>query len=148
MQINNFERYIEEKILVRGKKYFADGLVADIWSESPNCYQAVVEGSIPYDVEIHVDANGVILHHYCDCPYDWGEYCKHEAAVLFAIRRLLEQGAIPKRQGQKQGLRSILLRQTKDQLVNLLCDLAEEYDLREDIFYHLDGNDVETQNPI
>ena len=71
----------------------------------------------------------------------WGEYCKHEVAVLLAIRRLLEQGAMPKKHGQKQGLRSLLLRQTKNQLVSLLCELAVEYDLREDIFYLLEDGD-------
>ena len=137
MRITNFESKIEEKILARGKKYFADGVVTDIWSETPNCYQAVVEGSIPYDVEIYIDATGEIVHHCCDCPYDWGEYCKHEVAVLFAIRRFLEQGTILKRQGQKQGLRSLLLKQTKDELIGLLYDLAVEYDLREDIIYRV-----------
>ena len=138
MHITDFEPQIEEKILARGKKYFTDGLVADIWSEVQNCYQAVVEGSIPYDVEIHLDASGAIVLHCCDCPYEWGEYCKHEVAVLFAIRRLLEQGAIPKQQGQKQGMRSRLFRQTKDDLIGLLYDLAVEYDLREEIIYRLD----------
>ena len=129
MHITDLELDIEEKILARSKKYFADGLVVDIWSQTPNCYQAVVEGSVPYDVEVHMGANGVIAHHCCDCPYDWGEYCKHEVAVLLTIRRFLEQGTTLKRQGQKRGLRSLLLMQTKDQLVNLLYKLAVENEL-------------------
>ena len=145
MHIADFEPDIEEKILARGKKYFADGLVTDIWSESKNCYQAVVDGSITYDVEIHLDTNGTILRHHCDCPYDWGEYCKHEVAVLFTIRKLLEQGKTPKQQGQKQGLRTLLLRLSKEELADLLLELAVEYDLREDIIYHLEDINDESE---
>ena len=86
MNITDFKLAVEEKILARGKKYFADGSVADLWAQSPNHYCAVVEGSIPYDVEIYIGTNGEILYHCCDCPYDWGEFCKHEVAVLLAVR--------------------------------------------------------------
>lgn len=137
MYITDFELEIDEKILLRGEKYFADGLVADMWSEIPNNYHAVVEGSIHYDVEIRLGQDGEILRHSCDCPYDWGEYCKHETAVLFAIRTHLKQGTSLKQQGHKQGLRALLQRQSNDVLVDLLCDLSAEYDLRENIFFRL-----------
>jgi uncharacterized Zn finger protein len=144
MNIYDFESGIDEKILVRGKKYFIDGLVADIWIPKPGFYCAVVEGGISYDVEVHVDADDEICNHSCDCPYDWGEYCKHVVAVLFTIRKYIQQGASLKRKGQKQGLRSILFRQKKETLVNLLCDLVADYNLRKDILYFLEKyEDVE-----
>jgi len=138
MYITNFEPDIDEKILERGKKYFANGFVVDIWSTEPNCYRAVVEGRIPYDVEIHIDANGAVLHHHCDCPYNLGEYCKHEVAVLFAIRRHMEQGTTLKRKGKKRGFRTMLLSKSKNELANLLCVLAAKYDMREEIVYHFE----------
>lgn len=141
MYITDFELGVEEKILTRGKKYFADGSVADLWAQSPNLYCAVVEGSIPYDVEIRIGANGEILHHSCDCPYDWGEYCKHEVAVLLAIREHMEQGTVLKQQGQKQGLRSLLSGKSKNELVDLLYELAIEHDLREDIIFRWESAD-------
>ena len=143
MNIHSFETCIEEKIVARGMDYFRSGLVSDIWSEKANCYCAVVSGSIPYDVEIHLDAKGAILSHSCDCPYDWGEYCKHEVAVLFAIREHLSRGTTLKQQGQKRGLRAMLSIQSKDNLVELLCELAGEYDLREEIVFHLENDDGE-----
>ena len=124
MNIATFESQIEEKIFMRGEKYFANGFVKDIWSKSPNHYQAVVDGSIPYDVEIHLNQDGEILHHHCDCPYDWGEYRKHEVAVLLAIRTHIKQGTSLKQKGKRQGLRALLQNQSKDALVNLLCELA------------------------
>ena len=148
MHISNFELDIEEKILSRGERYLADGMVADIWSEIPNYYQAVVEGTITYDVEIHLNPDGTVLHHCCDCPYDFGEYCKHEVAVFYAIRRFLEQDTIPKRQGQKQGLRALLLKKSKNELVGLLYDLLREYNLREDMFYRLKGTGDDWEDSI
>ena len=141
MCISDFELDIEEKILMRGERYFADGLVVDLWEPSLNCYHGVVAGTIPYDVEIHIDTDGMILHHDCDCPYDWGEYCKHEVAVLFQIRKHLAQGATLKRQGQKQGLHALLHRKSKEELAELLYALVVEHDLREDIFYHIKSTD-------
>lgn len=42
--------------------------------------RANVKGSRTYTVEIDVDENGIQA--VCSCPYDWGGYCKHIAAVL------------------------------------------------------------------
>ena len=143
MNINNFEANIEEKIVARGKNYFANGFILDMWSDKTNHYYAVVDGSISYDVEIQLDKEGTILDHSCDCPYDWSEYCKHEVAVLLAIRKHLDQGTVLKQQGQKQGLRAMLSEQSKDDLVELLYELAKEYDLQEEIIYHLKNDDDE-----
>ena len=144
MYIADFELGIEEKILNRGRSYFSDGLVVDVWSEAPNRYCAVTRGRVYYyDVEIHLSADGEILHHCCDCPYTWGEYCKHEVAVLLAIRRHLEQGTILKKQGKKRGLRALLQEKDKDELVNLLCKLAIEYDLQPYMMHCLECADCE-----
>jgi len=143
MYITDFELQIEEKILVRGTKYYEKGYVVDMWSKVPHHYHAVVEGSIPYDVEIHLNNDGEVLSHHCDCPYDWGEYCKHEVAVLLTIRKHLEQVTPLNQKGKRRGMRALLQGQKKDVLINILCELATEHDLREDIFYHLEGHDDE-----
>ena len=148
MYIADFESVIEAKIFARGKKYFTDGLVADIWMPTQNCYHAVVEGGTPYDVELHLGQSGEILQHYCDCPYDWGEYCKHEVAVLFAIRRYLEQSLSIKKYGRKRGLHALLHGLGKDELANLLYELAVEYDLRENIIYRLEDINDELEDSI
>jgi len=99
-------------------------------------------------VEIHLSADGEILHHCCDCPYDWGEYCKHEVAVLLAIRKHLKQGAVLKQQGKKRGLRASLQKKNKAELVNFLHKLAIEYDLQEYVMHrleHMDCDDYERE---
>jgi len=37
-------------------------------------------------------------------------------------------------------MRALLQYQSKETLVNLLCELVVEYDLREDIFYRSEGS--------
>lgn len=140
MYITDVESHIEDKIFARGQQYFDGGLVIDMWEETPNCYQSVVDGSIPYDVEIHLNPKNEVVFHNCDCPYDWGEYCKHEVATLLAIRKHLKYGTVLKQRGKKRGMRALLQSKSKKELVDLLCALAAEYDLREDIFYHLENS--------
>ena len=67
MLIDNFESEIDEKIVERGKRYYSDGFIAELWSEQPNHFCAVVDGSVPYDVEIHLSDAGEIVYHDCDC---------------------------------------------------------------------------------
>jgi uncharacterized Zn finger protein len=140
VNLSHFEPHIDEKILVRGEKYFTDGRVVDMWVTGSDHYHAVVEGSIAYEVEALIDVNGNLLEHDCDCPYDWGAHCKHLVALLFAVRKHLQQDAKLKRKGKKQGLRSTLSRHSKESLVDLLCRLAADYDLREEIVYYLEDN--------
>ena len=72
-------------ILERGKLYFESGAVLSI-NKTEDGYKAVVEGSEDYNVSIDVDECGEFIDADCDCPYsEAGNYCKHEAAVLYAI---------------------------------------------------------------
>ena len=72
-------------ILERGKLYFESGAVLSI-DKTKDGYKAVVEGSEDYNVSIDVDECGEFIDADCDCPYsEAGNYCKHEAAVLYAI---------------------------------------------------------------
>ena len=148
VQIANFESDIDPKILGRGKQYFTDGLVVDIWSPSPGQYHAVVDGNAPYDAEITLDANGKILHHSCDCPYDWGEYCKHEVAVLLAIREHRTQGTMLKQQGEQRGIRAQLLSKSREELVDILWTLAVEHGLLQDLYLLMEEFDHEDEMRI
>ena len=73
------------QILARGMKYFEEGHVTCI-RKSGNTYRAVVIGTEDYAVEIDI-VDGVVDYMECDCPYavEWGENCKHMAAVLCAL---------------------------------------------------------------
>ena len=83
--LDQFEQHIDEKILQRGLDYFQKGRVHDLEEVSPHNYEAVVEGSEDYFVELTVE-NDVVTDYSCDCPYDMGPVCKHVAAVIFALQ--------------------------------------------------------------
>lgn len=84
--LNKFEQYIDETILKRGLQYFKKGLVHKPEEMSPGEYEAVVEGTEDYTVQLTLKS-GFITEHVCDCPFDMGPVCKHLAAVLFYLQQ-------------------------------------------------------------
>ena len=86
MNINNFEELIERKIIDRGFSYYENDYVEDFEQVEKGEFSAIVEGSERYFVLIKLNESLEIRDHSCNCPYDWGEYCKHEVAVLFYIK--------------------------------------------------------------
>ena len=84
--LNQFEQYIDETILKRGLQYFKKGLVHEPEEISPGEYEAIVEGTEDYTVQLTLK-NGKITEYVCDCPYDYGSVCKHVAAVIFYLQQ-------------------------------------------------------------
>lgn len=84
--LNRFEQYIDETILKRGLQYFKKGHVHEPEEISPGVYEAIVEGTEDYTVQLTLK-NGIITEHVCDCPYDFGLVCKHVAAVIFCLQQ-------------------------------------------------------------
>ena len=80
--LNSFEQLIDETILKRGLEYFEQGYVSEFTTIAVNEYEAIVEGSEDYTVNLIVE-NDIVVSHSCTCPYDFGPVCKHEIAVLF-----------------------------------------------------------------
>lgn len=83
--LDQFEQVIDEKILKRGLSYYKKGLVQQLDEVSPNTYEAVVEGTEDYTVQLTVK-NNVVTEYVCGCPYDQGPVCKHVAAVIFKLQ--------------------------------------------------------------
>ncbi len=85
MNLKSFEIEIEGKIVERGKNYYKSGDVKKLEKVGENEFSAIVFGSRKYS--IFVKTNGdAIMEHECDCPYDYGDVCKHKVAVFYAIR--------------------------------------------------------------
>ncbi len=87
----DFEDYFDSLILSRGKSYYKENRILDIWCQQ-DLVTAYIDGSEIYRIEIR--ANDKELNNfYCSCPYsENGEYmCKHIAAVLY----YLEENDIP-----------------------------------------------------
>lgn len=77
-----------KKIVQRGREYYRNGHITSLELLKNGCFDAEVEGSDDdYNVSVEVNPKtNKIVRCYCDCPYDYGDICKHIAAVLLAIR--------------------------------------------------------------
>lgn len=156
MNLQDFELLMDEEILARGYDYYANGRIISVEETDKNVYRAEVEGSELYSVEVQLDddAGAGILDSCCDCPYDRGEYCKHQAAVFFALRDIkgakapeggerarmapestapesLSPAAVPESAGnpflrkrKPPDMEAILSKRTKTELVQFILTLA------------------------
>lgn len=79
-----WEKMFPPQILERGRNYFNADRVSHL-ERTEDGYTATVKGEERYEVEILLDGDSV-EDMSCDCPYaEDGSYCKHMAAVLFAV---------------------------------------------------------------
>lgn len=116
--------YFDTKILKRGKNYYHDGAVLSIEKVADNEYTADVEGSEIYEVTMEINKDGEIYDINCDCPYDMGEYCKHEAAVLYALRD--KNSRIIQSSVKQSSLPQLLGKCSPDQLVEIILEHAKK----------------------
>ena len=84
--LKEFEQHIEETILQRGYQYFKKGLVNEPEEIGHGEYEAIVEGTNQYTVQVSIK-NDVITEYVCSCPYDMGPICKHVVAVIFLLQQ-------------------------------------------------------------
>ncbi len=124
MNLKNFEQFFDRTILQRGKNYYKNGAVLSIEKISENEYTAEVDGSELYEVSVEMDDARNIHAVNCDCPYDMGIYCKHEAAVLYALR----EGTIKIKQSsaKKPDLPQLLGKCSPVQLAEIILEHAKE----------------------
>ena len=92
VRIDNFEHEVESVIVQRGRRYFRSGAVTECTEEDGEV-RAEVQGSENYRVRMEIDDDGTIGSHRCSCPYDYGEYCKHEVAVMYYLRDMRKKAA-------------------------------------------------------
>ncbi|NOX37711.1 MAG: hypothetical protein GXO78_09260 [Calditrichaeota bacterium] len=83
--LNDFEHLIDPIVVERGLDYFQNGQVIECIPLPNGEYRAIVRGLADYTVLLKLK-NGEILDYRCDCPYDWGPFCKHIVAVLYYLR--------------------------------------------------------------
>ncbi len=90
MNIRDYEETISSIIVDRGRGIYYYDEIESISKLSNHHYKGKVQGTHLYDVEIEVDDEYEILNITCTCPYALKEpYCKHQVAILLAIRELL-----------------------------------------------------------
>ena len=142
----------DERIIARGQEYHEDGMVVEWHHSSATTIEASVQGSEddPYTVEIKTDGHGRITDCFCDCPYDYGDICKHIVAVLLALEDSeaedgSQSASATSRPSARQVLEKLTEAQMRDflrqqiasdkQLAKALCDHFVEPDAAQELAY-------------
>ena len=143
--LNSFEQLIDETILKRGLEYFEQGYVSEFSTIDINEYEAIVEGSEDYTVNLIIEKD-IVVSHFCTCPYDFGPVCKHEVAVLFYMLQnelnLLENKPKKKKATKKptieNQLKNIFEALDESTLQKFIIDYSKIRNLEITFWSHLD----------
>lgn len=131
MNLTDFENYLDPVLLKRGQQYYRDGRVIRI-EKTVAGWAAVVAGNDDYRVETQLDETGRISYTYCDCPYVGGEFCKHQAAVFYALRAAETTegpaGQEPVTTSQPEGLEAVVAGLDHTQLMKIVLELGNQYE--------------------
>jgi hypothetical protein len=135
LNLNNLGKYLDPVILDRGRDYVLGGHVLSIENIGNLVYRAEVEGSELYEVYVELDEDGNVLSSDCDCPFDYGPVCKHQAAVMLKLRD--HTAALPEPvsneypTNRNKSLKQLLEVESKESLIALLLSLAADSDVVE-----------------
>jgi hypothetical protein len=132
LTFQNFKQTLSAQILERGRSYQRSGHIIELEMDGDSNWSAVVSGTEDYEVEITQSASGALTC-TCTCPYDLGPYCKHMAAVLYAIEETFSEyvgtrkGKAPaaKRETKENKLHKALQQASREELLEALLDLAK-----------------------
>ncbi|MGL4669943.1 MAG: SWIM zinc finger family protein [Methanobacteriaceae archaeon] len=89
MKIKDLLNRANEEIFVRGEDYYKNDYISFLtYNPQKYTYYGEVEGTgfKDYKIKIELDENNNIDYYNCNCPYDWGDVCKHLVAVCLAIK--------------------------------------------------------------
>jgi hypothetical protein len=84
--LSQFLQLTDKTILDRGRDYFRNGHVISFEEIQPGEYEAVVEGTEDYLVNLTV-IDGSLEDCSCTCPYDYGSVCKHIVAAVMYLQK-------------------------------------------------------------
>lgn len=125
--IQQFLDGIDPKILARGKDYYRSGQVEGMEWDGHHMTAEVSGSDVePYLVEISFTEDGAIADWSCDCPYDWGDVCKHTAAVLLLIQQETEELPPEKKKREKVSIQALVESAKKEQLAALVFEHCQE----------------------
>ncbi len=116
-------------ILDRGRSYFRNGHVISFEEIQPGEYEAVVEGTEDYLVNLTV-IDGSLEDCSCTCPYDYGSVCKHIVAAVMYLQKE-ESGLQESPQSKKSGKKPASKKKTVSEQVDEMLGSLSHNDLKE-----------------
>jgi len=128
MNLTDFEKHIDPVILARGQDYYNSGQVLSIEKTGSGVFLARVEGSESYQVQVQLSDEKKIIFSSCNCPYDQGEFCKHQVAVFLALRETPgSAGIVTGDKKNERSLQSLIEKAPRQELERVLLSLAHEH---------------------
>ncbi|TYS17024.1 hypothetical protein FZC78_10365 [Rossellomorea vietnamensis] len=128
MNLNNFKKIVNKKILERGHDYYLEGNITEVFKKRENEYLFLIEGTYNYEVVVKLDEAGEIIDSRCDCPYDFGPVCKHEAAAYFELYEIIyehpEREVGLTRAEDPSTIQDILRNLSKEELISIIMDIT------------------------
>jgi uncharacterized Zn finger protein len=119
LSLSEIKQVCGSTIYERGKEYYKSACVNDVHVETPQKLVADVSGSEDYTVKIECRRPSVFAR--CDCPYDYGDVCKHMVAVLIYVKKNAEEIFSEETEVRTGSLNeSDLTRLSKKELIELL----------------------------
>ena len=101
--IQQFLEDVPRQIVTRGKKYYQDGKVTGLTRDGNRCRAQVAgSGGQSYTVEVDLTEQGQVDSVACECPYEFGDVCKHAVAVLLTIENGAPKARTPSRRKAPQ----------------------------------------------
>ena len=127
MNMNMFEKQFNKIILKRGYDYYINGYVVDLTQIDDTNWQAEVEGTQMYVVDVRLNTGGDIIHTDCDCPVEHD--CKHIVATLYAIQDPEHISTVlpSSNPTSKPSIKEYLQSQTKEQLIALITKVGQNH---------------------
>lgn len=126
MNLSNFEKVLDGRIVQRGLRYFEQGHLQSLEQISETNWQAEVIGTDEYIVDIVIDeADGTVTYTDCDCPYE--ALCKHIVATLYEIKQHVQQPVNSANPAKKPALQTLLKAQSKQELIELILTIGKKH---------------------
>ncbi|WP_132051181.1 SWIM zinc finger family protein [Pseudocnuella soli] len=134
--IRQLQNHVSPEIYMRGKAYYQQQQVADLYHKGEGKWQALVLGTDDYAVHIQLSGND-LQKATCTCPHD-ADICKHIVAALLALQQeeALEEenkpaaGATAAKKGRakKEGpdIKTALHQLSKEELLSLVLSYAAQ----------------------
>lgn len=115
------QKYVNEQSLSRGYAYYRNGDVDAVVRRGAHISGSVTGSRYePYQIQIRL-SNDDIVSAECDCPYDWGGYCKHIAAVLLHCMHNADEVE------EKPTLETLLSGLSAGELLHMIVQIADEF---------------------
>jgi hypothetical protein len=80
--IQEYFSTLHHSVVANGRKYYFRQRVSDLSHTEPGVYEAVVEGTMTYDITLEFDGG----EWFSDCSCPMGVNCKHSVAALLAFQ--------------------------------------------------------------